>query len=285
MDIIIISGLSGAGKSRAAAVLEDMNYYCVDNMPVSMMFKFAELSMEARGKYEHVALVADVRNIGDFDELFTAIDDIRALGCKCSILFVEAKLTTIIRRYKETRRRHPMYKQGVDLATTVAEEQERMQPIREKADYIIDTTGLTLSRLQRSLLSMLSGDIAPVPMGLTFISFGYKNGLPIDADIVFDVRFLPNPYYVPELREKTGLDEDVYNYIFDSEVSVEAAQRFADMLKFLVPYYIEEGKRNLVVAVGCTGGHHRSVAMAVRLAEMCAETGCETICAHRDLER
>ena len=189
MDIYIISGLSGAGKSRAAAVLEDFDFYCVDNMPVAMMPKFAELCLATRGRYERVALVTDVRAIADVNEFFSALDDISALGCSYTILFIEAKTETIVKRYKETRRRHPLDPDGHDLLAAVRCERERMEPVRSRADHIIDTTGLTLGRLQRTLSKIITASSADQPLSVVFLSFGYKNGIPIEADLVFDVRF------------------------------------------------------------------------------------------------
>lgn len=285
MDIIIVSGLSGAGKSRAAAVLEDLDYYCVDNIPVSMMAKFVELCLATSGRYERIALVTDVRAITDFQELFIVLDDIRDLGCKYSILFMEAKTETIVKRYKETRRKHPLDPEGYDILAAVEKEREYMAPLRKRADHIIDTTDLTLGRLQRTLYQNFVETESDSPMTVTFMSFGYKNGVPIEADLVFDVRFLPNPYYVPELKEHTGLNKDVFDYVFNHEVSNVFTEKVADLLKFLLPQYIEEGKHNLVVAFGCTGGHHRSVALAVKIGGLVSEMGYSVDYRHRDIEK
>ena len=285
MDIIIVSGLSGAGKSRAAAVLEDLDYYCVDNIPVSMMPKFVELCLATSGRYERVALVTDVRAITDFSELFIALDDIRDLGCKYSILFMEAKTETIVKRYKETRRKHPLDPEGYDLLAAVEKEREYMDPVRRRADHVIDTTNLTLGKLQRTLYQNFVATSSDSPMTVTFMSFGYKNGVPIEADLVFDVRFLPNPFYVPELKHSTGLDGAVYDYVFSFEVTKIFNEKVTDLLKFLLPQYIEEGKHNLVVAFGCTGGHHRSVSIANKVAADIAELGYSVEFRHRDIEK
>lgn len=285
MDIIIVSGLSGAGKSRAAAVLEDLDYYCVDNIPVSMMSKFVELCLATSGRYERVALVTDVRAITDFSELFIALDDIKELGCKYSILFMEAKTETIVKRYKETRRKHPLDPDGHDLLAAVEKEREYMLPVRNRADYIIDTTNLTLGRLQRTLYQNLIETNSDNPMAVTFMSFGYKNGVPIEADLMFDVRFLPNPYYIPQLKEHNGLEKEVSDYIFSFDISNDFSSRITELLKFLLPQYVEEGKRNLVVAFGCTGGHHRSVSLAVKIGTNIAELGYPVEFRHRDIEK
>lgn len=284
MDIIIVSGLSGAGKSRTAAVLEDLGYYCVDNIPVSMMPKFVELCLDTSGRYEHVALVSDVRAITDFRELFIALDDIQDLGCKYSILFLEAKTETIVKRYKETRRKHPLDPDGHNLLGAVTKEREYMAPIKDRADHVIDTTNLTLGKLQRTLYQYFVETTSDSPMTVTCMSFGYKNGVPIEADLVFDVRFLPNPFYVPELKNHTGLDRDVSDYIFKHEVTHTFTEKITDLLTFLLPQYIEEGKHNIVVAFGCTGGHHRSVALAAKIGETVAKMGYTVEYRHRDIE-
>lgn len=285
MDLIIVSGLSGAGKSRAAAVLEDLGYYCVDNIPVSMMPKFVELCLATSGRYERVALVTDVRAITDCSELFIALDDINELGCEYSILFMEAKTETIVKRYKETRRKHPLDPEGHDLLGAVEKEREYMEPVKNRADHVIDTTNLTLGRLQRTLYQSFVKTESDSPMTVTFMSFGYKNGVPIEADLVFDVRFLPNPFYVPELKPHTGLDKDVADYIFGHDVSNVFADKITDLLNFLLPQYIEEGKHNLVVAFGCTGGHHRSVALAAKIGESVSKMGYAVDYRHRDIEK
>ena len=285
MDIIIVSGLSGAGKSRAAAVLEDLDYYCVDNIPVSMMPKFVELCLATSGRYERVALVTDVRAITDFSELFIALDDIKELGCKYSILFMEAKTETIVKRYKETRRKHPLDPDGHDLLAAVEKEREYMTPVRNRADVIIDTTNLTLGRLQRTLYQNFVLTPSENTMTVTFMSFGFKNGVPIEADLVFDVRFLPNPFYIPELKELTGVEDRVSDYVFSFDVTKEFTNKITDLLKFLLPQYIEEGKHNLVVAFGCTGGHHRSVALAAKVGSLVSDMGYPVEFRHRDIDK
>ena len=284
MDIIIVSGLSGAGKSRTAAVLEDLGYYCVDNIPVSMMSKFVELCLATSGRYERVALVTDVRAITDFSELFVAFDDIKDLGCKYSILFMEAKTEAIVKRYKETRRKHPLDPEGHDLLAAVTKEREYMEPIKNRADYVIDTTSLTLGKLQRTLYQNFVETTSDSPLTVTCMSFGYKNGVPIEADLVFDVRFLPNPFYVPELKEHTGLDKDVSDYVYSHETTKIFTEKITDLMSFLLPQYVEEGKHNIVVAFGCTGGHHRSVALAAKMGDTISKMGYSVEYRHRDIE-
>jgi UPF0042 nucleotide-binding protein len=286
VELLIISGLSGAGKSRVAAVLEDMDYYCVDNMPVAMMPKFAELINGARGRYERVAMVTDVRATRNVGELFDALDGMRATGCEYKILFVEADVGTIVRRYKETRRRHPMEAaEGLQLESAVLREIELLAPLRKQADDVIDTTGLTLGNLQRRLFRQYTQGQDSKAIGVSVKSFGFKHGLPIEADLVFDVRFLPNPYYVSGLHSLSGLDEAVKNYVFGFDQTQEFTDRLGEMMEFLLPHYVEEGKRYLVVCIGCTGGRHRSVAVARALAERLGAAGYAVDCIHRDIDK
>jgi len=285
MDIVIISGISGAGKSRVAAVLEDMEFYCVDNMPLLMMPKFAELCLATQGRYERVALVTDIRALENTQELFKTFDEMRELGCVLTILYIEAETETIIRRYKETRRRHPLDALGSNLEEAVRNEIEMLAPVRDLADEVIDTTGLTLSKLQRRLNMLFEEDADHKALNMTIKSFGFKHGMPVEADMLIDIRFMPNPFYIQELRPKTGLDAIVKDYVFGFEQSNEFFKRFCDMLDFLLPHYIDEGRRYFVICLGCTGGKHRSPAVAEAIAEYLIEQGYPTDCIHRDIER
>lgn len=285
MEVLIITGLTGAGKSRAANVLEDMDYYCVDNMPVSMMAKFAELCIAARGRYDRVALVTDVRAIDTVEELFAALDEIMAVGAGIRILFVEADVATIVKRQKESRRRHPLDPDGTGLEDAVLREIALLAPLRNRADDIIDTTNLTLGNLQRRIFGMIAEEGQDREIGVTIKSFGFKHGLPIEADLVFDVRFLPNPYYIPELRELSGLDSEVYNYVMGLPATAQFMDKLTDMMDFLLPQYIEEGKRNLSVCIGCTGGRHRSISIARALQEHLKKRGYPVDCVHRDSDK
>jgi len=285
MKFLVITGMSGAGKSRAAAVLEDMDFYCVDNMPSALIPKFAELCLATRGRYERVALVSDIRAGSSFDELFTAFDDMKEMGCECEILFMDASDDVLIKRYKETRRRHPLDCDGYSLKESVATERKMLLPLRERANYVIDTSSLHTSKLQRELYRLFASGSDEGEINVNVLSFGFKYGIPTDADLVFDVRFLPNPFYVSGMREKTGLDELVREYIFSFPQSCEFMDKLIDMVEFLLPMYIEEGKRSLVIAVGCTGGHHRSVAVARRLSEQLRGSGYNSVDSHRDMEK
>jgi UPF0042 nucleotide-binding protein len=232
-----------------------------------------------------VALVTDIRAIENLGELFVALDEMRDMGCDHRIVFVEAGIETIVKRYKETRRRHPLDPDGGELEKAVHREIEILAPVREQADIIIDTTDLTLGRLQRRLFSIFNQNAEEKPMNVNIISFGFKYGIPIESDLVFDVRFLPNPFYVSELREQSGLDEPVKKFIFDYEQTKEFFKKLVDLIEFLLPCYIDEGKRHLVVGIGCTGGHHRSVAIAQALSEVISEKGYPADCIHRDIDK
>ena len=285
MEILIISGLSGAGKSRAASFLEDMGFYIVDNMPAAMILKFAEFCAGGSQRYDKVALVYDVRTSNSPTELFDVLDTLKHSGV-CSLLFLEAEPETIIKRYKETRRRHPLMKQADSLERAVLEEKDMMAPLRQRADYIIDTTHLSTAQLRGELLRNFgSGAAEKEGMTVSVTSFGFKHGLPMEADLVFDVRFMPNPYYIQELREKTGLDRAVSDYVFSFQQTHDYMTKLRDLLAFTLPLYAEEGKTELVIAIGCTGGHHRSVAVTHALAADIRDLGYRVRENHRDMNR
>ena len=285
MDIVIISGLSGAGKSQTAAAMEDMGYYCVDNMPVEMIPKFVDLCLATRGIYERVALVTDVRSIGDFDKFFSALAEIETSGGSYRILFVTAATDVIVKRYKETRRSHPLAEECDSLEGAIALERRMLAPLRERAEFVVDTSDLSTAKLRGELLRLFGRGSQEGAMTVSVTSFGFKHGLPREADLVFDVRFLPNPYYVQELRPRTGLDDGVRDYVFSGGAAGEFLEKLQDLVGFRLPKYVEEGKTALVVAVGCTGGHHRSVAIAHALAAYIRGRGYPVTESHRDLGR
>lgn len=285
MDILIISGLSGAGKSKAASYLEDMGFYIVDNMPAAMILKFAEFCAGGSGRYDRVALVYDVRTASSFAELFDVLDKLRAMEDACRMLFLEAEPEVIIKRYKETRRRHPLADRTDSLEEAVRRERELMQPVRERADYIIDTSRTSTAQLRGELLRLFGDPEEKGGMTVSVTSFGFKYGLPLDADLVFDVRFMPNPFYMEELRPQTGLDQAVKDYVFSFQQTQGYLKRLEDLLAFSLPLYAEEGKTSLVIAVGCTGGHHRSVAVTHALAEFISGQGYQVSENHRDMNR
>ena len=285
MELTIITGLSGAGKSSVAAILEDLDFYCVDNMPIAMMPKFVELCMAAHGRYERVVLVTDTRAIENINELLVTLEEIQELGCAYQILFIEAEVETIVMRYKETRRRHPLETPGRSLEETVRAEIEMLLPIRAQATEIVDTTGLARNNLQRRLVKRYMEGNEQKALSVNVKSFGFKHGLPIEADLLFDVRFIPNPYYDPVLRNLTGLDDTVKEYIFGLEQTKEFFDKLCDMIDFLLPNYLDEGKRYLVICIGCTGGKHRAPAIAQALAEHLNERGYPVDTIHRDIEK
>ncbi len=285
MEFLIITGLSGAGKSRAADVLEDLEYYCVDNMPVALIPRFAELCLDAHGRYEKVALVTDVRERESFGELLNILEELKGMDCTVRILYMDADLRTLVRRYKESRRPHPLAGKGVTLEQAVAREEELLAPIKARADFILNSSRLTLGQLQSRMFGMFAAAGQKRELQITVMSFGYKHGIPMDADLVFDVRFLPNPFYVEALRPLSGLDKPVSDFVFAYPQTVQFMERITGLLDFLTPHYVEEGKVNLVVAVGCTGGRHRSVAIAAALRDALSEKGANCVNVHRDIEK
>ena len=285
MEILIISGLSGSGKSKAATFLEDIGYYIVDNLPAEMMAKFADFCAGSSGRYDRVALVYDVRAGEPFDLLIDTLERMKIRGVNCRMLFLEASTTTIINRYKETRRIHPLASLGLNIEQAIAREREIMQPVRDHADFIIDSSSFSTAKLRSELLCLFGDQKDKVGLGVNVLSFGFKHGIPIEADLVFDVRFMPNPYYVEDLKQLTGLDDAVSDFVMSFQQTHDFIDRLQDMLKFLLPLYREEGKTVLVIAIGCTGGHHRSVAVAHQIAEFIAEEGYLVTENHRDISR
>ena len=286
MEFVIISGLSGAGKSKAASIMEDLDFFCVDNLPAPLIPKFAELGMAGSGEYDRVVLVTDIRGGTNFESLFQALRDLKNMKCSYRILFMEASDETIIKRYKETRRSHPLAESCDSLEQAIALERRMLAPLRERAEYIIDTSNLSTAKLKGELRRLFAkGGTLEGRMDVRVTSFGFKHGVPLEADLVFDERFLPNPYYVAELRPLTGLDQGVRDYVFSGGQTQEFLNRLGDFVTWLLPRYEEEGKTALVIAVGCTGGHHRSVAIAHALAGLIGEKGYPVSESHRDLGR
>jgi UPF0042 nucleotide-binding protein len=266
-------------------MLEDLGYYCVDNMPVALMPKFAELCIATGGRYEKVALVTDVRAKNSFDELLKTLDELKEMNCNVRILYMDADVPTIVRRYKESRRPHPLAQRGTTIEDAVYKEIDLLTPVRERADFIVNSSTLTLGQLQSRLFTLFSPEGSRREIDITVEAFGFKYGIPLDADLMFDVRFLPNPFYLEELRPLTGLDRKVAEYVFRSVQTRTFMTKLADMLDFLIPLYVEEGKTSLIIAIGCTGGRHRSVCIAAAVNEYLKARGYKSTNVNRDIDK
>lgn len=283
IHFVIITGLSGAGKSEAVRCFEDLGFFCVDNLPPALIPKFAELCSHSGGKVNKIALVSDIRGGNFFDSLEDSLGELEKTGFGYEILFLEASDEVLVRRFKETRRRHPLAPEGA-LVDAIAEERRRLEGIRGRANRIVDTSILTPRQLHQEIEHGYQGG-GDRRLAVTVVSFGFKYGLPLDADMVFDVRFLPNPHYVKSLKPQTGLDRAVADYVFKWPVSIHFVRKLTDMFTFLMPQFVSEGKSHLVVAIGCTGGRHRSVAIAERLGRHLSAEGYRVGIDHRDVER
>ena len=286
MDFIIVLGLSGAGKSSALHTLEDINYYCVDNIPPALISTFYDLSKHSSDKkLKKIAVVTNVRDSADYKELSNSLERLRLDGAKYRILFLDSKDDVLITRYKQTRRKHPLL-DACNGSTTeaVSLERELLRYIRQRSDYVIDSTFLNAAQL-RERVQKLFLDSEEKGITIACMSFGFKYGILTEADLVFDVRCMPNPYYVDEKKKKTGLDESVRNYVMNSEESKELYKRIINYVDYALPLYEKEGKSQITIGMGCTGGHHRSVTFAVMLYHHLEEKGYRTIIHHRDIRK
>ena len=285
MKFTIITGMSGAGKSQAIKTFEDMGYFCVDNMPPALFSKFAQLCTTTDTNISKVAFVIDSRGGSLLAEVSRILDEIEERYGKCSILFLDADDDTLIKRYKETRRKHPLDETG-NLTDGIRKEREMLLALKDRADYVVNTSEMKPRQLQDYIKNVVDTDYcAKKSMTIEVMSFGYKYGLPIDSDIVYDVRFLPNPFYIPELKTKTGLDDDVSGFVKSTPLAQNYLGKLMDFMDFLVPNYVEEGKSALVVSVGCTGGKHRSVTVANEIYKHLLEKGYNTYINHRDINK
>lgn len=282
IQVVLITGLSGAGKSVAINCFEDLGFFCVDNLPPVFIPKFADLCFQSEGKISKVALVCDMRGGAFFNDLFEALLELEGKEINHEILFLEASNEILLRRFKETRRRHPLSETG--LLEAIQEERSAMGELKGKADKVIDTTGLTPRELKEKIFEIYEPGRRERGMPVLLVSFGFKYGVPLDADLVFDVRFLPNPHYVEHLRPLTGEDAPVKKYLWQKKVTQRYFQKLLDLLKFSIPHYAREGKVQLVVAIGCTGGKHRSVALTRELERVLSRRNRVHI-EHRDIDK
>ena len=284
MKFLIVTGLSGSGKSGAVNALEDIGYYCIDNIPPQLIPKFADICMQSNGQMDKVAIVTDIRGGDMFYQLDGGLEYLRHSGPDVKILFLDASDDVLIKRYKETRRRHPLDEQcHGSLLSAITKERSVLSGIREAADYYIDTSDMTMAQL-RDTVTDLFMDNPDDRMAVKVMSFGFKYGMCREADIVLDVRCLPNPYYIPELKKHTGLESSVRDYVMSFEQSKELEKKLRDLIDFLLPLYRHEGKTSLVIAFGCTGGKHRSVTFAENMHTYLEEKGVRTRITHRDIE-
>jgi len=284
VTLVVITGHSGAGKSEAIAAFEDGGYFCVDNLPPRMIASLGELFRHEGSGVERAAIVSDVRGGDYFEELVQVIDDLEAEGLKPMVLFLEADEETLLDRYKETRRRHPLAPEG-RIVEGIRAERALLAPLRERADKVIDTSDLTGAELRRQIKEELLGQEESGKLALTLLTFGFKNGPPRDADLTLDVRFLPNPYYDKDLRPMTGMDEEVRAYVENGTQAGEFYGRLLPLLEFLVPAYVTEGKSHLTIAIGCTGGRHRSITVADRIRrDLASRDDVIVRVKHRDVE-
>ncbi len=280
IEFLIITGLSGAGKTQAMHTLEDLGFFCVDNLPPALIPKFAEIIKESLGRIRRVALVIDARGGEFFDTLGSALADLEASGIRYQIVFLDASDEILVRRFEETRRKHPL---GDSILDGIRVERQRLQPLKEQADKIIDTSRLTATELKHELADTFLATDGRRALTVTITTFGYKYGIPIDADLVFDVRFLPNPYYVEGFRALPGNSPEVRAFVLGFEQTVEFQRRLHELLAYLLPQFTAEGKSHLTIAVGCTGGKHRSVVIGDDLARFLSEKGYAVRVKHRDV--
>ena len=285
MRFVIVTGMSGAGKSTALKILEDAGYFCVDNLPIPLLVKFVELFMDSDPKVDKVALGIDIRGKESFDQLEANLGQLLERKIQTEILFLDAKDNVLVKRYQETRRTHPLAADGrLDLA--IAEERRRLEFLKIRSTYIIDTGNLLTRELKQELKKIFVEGKQYKNLYITVLSFGFKYGVPQDADLVFDVRFLPNPYYIEELRSQTGRDKSVQDYVMNNAKAEEFMEKMTGLVDFLLPNYILEGKNRLVIAMGCTGGQHRSVTLAEKLFEKLKEREEYGVrIEHRDIEK
>ncbi|TCO63611.1 RNase adapter RapZ [Caldanaerobacter subterraneus] len=281
MRFVIITGLSGAGKTQALKAMEDMGFFCIDNFPPALIPKLADLFYQSKN-IDKVALGMDLRGGQFFEDIYFSLDFLKKNNYDYEIVFLEASDEVLIKRFKETRRRHPLSEEG-RIVDGINEERKRLSDIRKIANYIIDTSNLTSSQLKEELSNIFLKGKKFKGIIIDVMSFGYKYGIPLEADLVFDVRFLPNPFYIDELRPLTGNDEKVKEYVMKWEEAKEFLKKLGDMIKFLIPYYIREGKSQLVIAIGCTGGKHRSVAIANALYDLLKKEDYSVVVNHRDI--
>ena len=284
MEFVILTGMSGAGKSQAIKVLEDIDYYCMDNMPPALLPNFAELCKTSSKEVEKVAVVADIRGGIFFKDLFNSLEVLKNKGIKYRVLYLDASDDELVKRYKELRRPHPLSSTGT-IIDGIQQERELLNEVKQKSDYIIDTSNMKLGRLKEEILDIFINDKIAHNLNISILSFGYKYGLPQDSDLVFDVRFLPNPYYIEELKKFTGNDSNVQEYVMGFDSTITFIDKLMDMLKFLMPHYSVEGKSNLVISIGCTGGKHRSVTIANKIADILKELNYRVMLTHRDVEK
>ncbi len=284
--LLIVTGLSGAGKTQCIKLLEDLGYFCVDNLPVALLTGFAELIDRSLEHQKTTAVVIDVREGKDFcAELWEVLEQLKTQGIRYSVLFLEASDEILVRRFSETRRKHPLSHDG-SILTAILKERSHLKTIREKADFIIDTSPYSLRDLREkliSIVSLVSNQEESHPLLINIVSFGYKAGIPIDADIIMDVRFLPNPYYDSDLREFNGLNENIAHFVIDNPIANDFIVKINDLLTFVLPLYHKEGKSQLTIAFGCTGGKHRSVAIADLIRKNLVNQGYQVNIQHRDI--
>ncbi|RCX11284.1 UPF0042 nucleotide-binding protein [Anaerobacterium chartisolvens] len=284
MRFVIITGISGAGKSQVIKYLEDFGFFCVDNLPPALIPKFAEICFQSNDKMDRIALVIDIRGGELLRDLFPALDDIKRGGFSYEILFLEASDEVLIKRYKESRRSHPLSPEG-RLINGIRQERGILKPIKERANHIIDTSNLSTRQLKEEISNIFVEGKSFSGLIISIISFGFKYGMPMDCDLVFDVRFIPNPYYIPSMKSLTGKQQTVRDYVLNSNETIEFMGKLNDMLEFLIPNYIKEGKSQLVIGIGCTGGRHRSVAIADELYKSLLGRENSVIVEHRDIEK
>jgi len=284
VEFLIITGMSGAGKSLCVKYFEDIGYFCVDNLPPSLVPKFAEICLQGQNKMDRIALIMDIRGGSMFLDLFPALESLAAYGISYKILFLEAQDNVLVKRFKETRRMHPLSPEG-RILDGIREERRILQPVKEKAHYIIGTSNLTPRQLKQEIHNLFVEGTPFSGLIISIISFGFKYGVPIDCDLVFDVRFIPNPYYIDSLKNLTGNDEEVSEYVMSFHESRVFLTKIVDLLDFLIPNYVKEGKNQLVIGIGCTGGKHRSVTIANQLFDILKAKNSSVVLEHRDIDK